>query len=148
MEIPRDWLSGVYLGKLKTAETGYESYFVFIVRDDRKADFLFQCSDTTWQAYNRWPAWRSLYDWKENKWHTSLGAEISFDRPYSLYYNKLARGPRAAHEWFRRIPALGASPQLLDGKRRLRRDLHFQSRHARDAKGLLRGQRVSLGRPR
>lgn len=92
LEIPRDWVSGVYLGKLKSADTGYESYFVFIVRDDRKADFLFQCSDTTWQAYNRWPAWRSLYDWKENKWHTSVGAEISFDRPYALYYNKLPAG--------------------------------------------------------
>ena len=92
LEIPRDWLSGVYLGKLKAAGSGYESYFVFIVRDDRQANFLFQCSDTTWQAYNRWPAWRSLYDWKDNKWHTSPGAEISFDRPYSLYYNKLPAG--------------------------------------------------------
>jgi len=91
-EIPRDWLSGVYLGKLQAADSGYESYFVFIVRDDRRADFLFQCSDTTWQAYNRWPAWRSLYDWKSNKWHTAVGAEISFDRPYSLYYNKLPAG--------------------------------------------------------
>jgi len=92
LQIPRDWLSGVYLGKLTSAENGYESYIVFIVRDDRRADFLFQCSDTTWQAYNRWPAWRSLYDWKDNKWHTSVGAEISFDRPYSLYYNKLPAG--------------------------------------------------------
>lgn len=89
LEIPRDWLSGVYLGKLTAEGSGYESYFVFIVRDDRRADFLFQCSDTTWQAYNRWPAWRSLYDWRDNKWHTDPGANISFDRPYSLYYNKL-----------------------------------------------------------
>ena len=92
LEIPRDWLSGVYIGKLKAAPSGYESYVIFIVRDSRPADFLFQCSDTTWQAYNRWPAWRSLYDWKENKWHTSVGADISFDRPYSLYYNKLPAG--------------------------------------------------------
>jgi hypothetical protein len=92
LEIPADWLSGVYLGKLTAADSGYESYFIFIVRDDRKADFLFQCSDTTWQAYNRWPAWRSLYDWQQNKWHTSPGADISFDRPYSLYYNKLPAG--------------------------------------------------------
>ena len=89
VDIPRDWLSGVYLAKLTAAPSGYESYAIFIVRDDRKADFLFQCSDTTWQSYNRWPAWRSLYDWKENKWHTSVGADVSFDRPYSLFYNKL-----------------------------------------------------------
>jgi hypothetical protein len=89
LDIPRDWRSGVYLAKLTAAQSGYESHAIFIVRDDRKADFLFQCSDTTWQSYNRWPAWRSLYDWKENKWHTSVGADVSFDRPYSLYYNKL-----------------------------------------------------------
>jgi hypothetical protein len=89
IDVPREWLSGVYLGKLKAAGTGYESYFVFVVRDDRKANYIFQCSDATWQAYNRWPAWRSLYDWKDNKWHTAPGADISFDRPYSLYYNKL-----------------------------------------------------------
>jgi hypothetical protein len=89
LKIPGDWLSGVYLGKLTSADSGYESYFVFILRDDRRADFLFQCSDTTWQAYNRWPAWRSLYDWRDNKWHTAPGADVSFDRPYSLYYNKL-----------------------------------------------------------
>ena len=87
--IPKDWVSGVYLGKLTAAGTGYETYFVFIVRDDRKADFLFQCSDMTWQAYNRWPAWRSLYDWKGNKWHVTVGADVGFDRPYSVYYNGL-----------------------------------------------------------
>lgn len=88
-KVPRDWVSGVYLAKLTAAESGYESYFIFIVRDDRRADFLFQCSDLTWQAYNRWPAWRSLYDWQGNKWHTKPGASVSFDRPYSLYYNGL-----------------------------------------------------------
>ena len=35
---------------------------IFVVRDDRKADFLFQVSDTTWNAYNRWPSQYSLYD--------------------------------------------------------------------------------------
>jgi hypothetical protein len=89
LPIPQDWLSGVYLGKLTAQTSGYQTYFIFIVRDDRPADFLFQCSDLTWQAYNRWPAWRSLYDFGENKWHTDVGNEISFDRPYSLYYNGL-----------------------------------------------------------
>jgi hypothetical protein len=87
--IPADWLSGVYLGKLRAAASGYEAYFIFIVRDDRRSDFLFQCSDTTWQAYNRWPAWRSLYDWQGNPWHTAPGPEVSFDRPYGIYYNNL-----------------------------------------------------------
>src|SRR5690606_7577192 len=48
--IPNDWLSGVYLGKLSCEAHRYQSYVIFIVRDDRQADLMFQCSDTTWQA--------------------------------------------------------------------------------------------------
>src|SRR3990170_1625142 len=59
--IPRDWPSGVYLGKLSATQHRYQSYVIFIVRDDRPADFLFQCSDNTWQAYNQWPDSYSLY---------------------------------------------------------------------------------------
>ena len=88
-KVPADWLSGVYLGKLTALKSGHEAYFVFIVRDERRADFLFQCSDLTWQAYNRWPAWRSLYDYEKNKWHTRIGNDVGFDRPYMPYYNGL-----------------------------------------------------------
>ena len=45
LEIPKDWLSGVYLGKLSTLpapggqyldlEMKSEAYVIFIVRDDR-----------------------------------------------------------------------------------------------------------------
>ncbi len=59
--IPRDWPSGVYLGKLTAERERLQSYVIFIVRDDRKCDFLFQCSDTTWCAYNGWPGRWSLY---------------------------------------------------------------------------------------
>jgi hypothetical protein len=59
LKIPQDWPSGVYLGKLQVATPKAEAYVIFIVRDERKADLLFQCSDITWQSYNRWPAWRS-----------------------------------------------------------------------------------------
>jgi hypothetical protein len=89
VEVPKDWVSGVYLGKLTAEGSGAESYVVFIVRDDRQADLLFQCSDFTWQSYNRWPAWRSLYDFGKNKWHTSKGNDVGFDRPYAVYYNGL-----------------------------------------------------------
>ncbi|MCS5604627.1 MAG: twin-arginine translocation signal domain-containing protein, partial [Alphaproteobacteria bacterium] len=39
-EIPKDWLSGVYLGKLTAEKTGIQSYVIFIVRDDRPCDLL------------------------------------------------------------------------------------------------------------
>jgi hypothetical protein len=89
IDIPKDWVSGVYLGKLTALDSQAESYVVFIVRDDRRADLLFQCSDLTWQSYNRWPAWRSLYDFGDNKWHTRAGNDVGFDRPYAIYYNGL-----------------------------------------------------------
>ena len=65
-EIPSDWLSGVYLGKLTAKRSGVQSYVIFIVRDDRPCDLLFQCSDLTWSAYNRWPADYSIYT--EHNW--------------------------------------------------------------------------------
>lgn len=87
--IPNDWLSGVYLGKLTTKKNNAQAYIVFIVKDDRQTDFLFQCSDLTWQAYNRWPQWHSMYDEGQKPWVNTNGARISFDRPYSLYLNGL-----------------------------------------------------------
>lgn len=85
LTIPEDWVSGVYLGRLTTIpdredEPYWQSYVVFIVRDDRPAEILFQCSDNTWQAYNRWPDNYSLYthpDGNQGPW-----ADVSFDRPY------------------------------------------------------------------
>lgn len=87
--IGRDWPSGVYVAKLTTVDRGLESYVIWVVRDDRRADLMFQVSDLTWQAYNRWPAWRSLYDWKTEPWRTTPGARVGFDRPYGFYYNLL-----------------------------------------------------------
>jgi hypothetical protein len=49
LTVPDDWTSGVYLGKLTAEREGSQSYVVFVVRDDRKADFLFQCSDKPWR---------------------------------------------------------------------------------------------------
>jgi hypothetical protein len=85
IEIPADWLSGVYLGKLTAVRGGEQSYVVFIVRDERAADFVFQCSDLTWQAYNRWPDRYSLYDDGIKFWAWGRAADVSFDRPYGKY---------------------------------------------------------------
>ena len=83
--IPADWTSGVYLGKLTAERERLQSYVVFVVRDDRKADFLFQVSDTTWNAYNRWPSQFSLYDDGKKVWYWGPNVQTSFDRPYGKY---------------------------------------------------------------
>ncbi|MCX6856739.1 MAG: twin-arginine translocation signal domain-containing protein [Verrucomicrobia bacterium] len=97
--IPDDWPSGVYLGRLTTlpevtlpehaenhtasADPYWQSYLIFIVTDDRPADILFQCSDNTWQAYNRWPVNESLYT--DPRAAHAPGVSVSFDRPYGSY---------------------------------------------------------------
>jgi len=85
LKIPADWVSGVYLGKLTEQREKLQSYVIFIVRDDRRADFLFQCSDTTWQAYNRWPSQFALYDDGKEHWYWGGNVQVSFNRPYGKY---------------------------------------------------------------
>jgi hypothetical protein len=95
IEIPKGWVSGVYLGKLSTLDTNGEAYVIFIVRDDRKADLMFQSSDLTWLSYNRWPNWRSLYDYEDQPWGASSrrpGYDVGFDRPYAIYWNGFPAG--------------------------------------------------------
>lgn len=89
LTIPEDWISGVYLGRLtclpedETKVAAWQSYVVFIVKDDRPADILFQCSDNTWQAYNAWPSNYSVYT--HPKGVQGPWADVSFDRPYGRY---------------------------------------------------------------
>lgn len=85
VRIPDDWPSGVYLGKLTAEREGLQSYVVFIVRDDRRADLVFQCSDNTWLAYNRWPSQFSLYDDGKDQWYWGGGVQVSYNRPYGKY---------------------------------------------------------------
>ncbi len=77
--IPADWLSGVYLAKLTGVPSGSQSYIMFVVRDERRADFVFQSTVTTYQAYNNWGG-KSLYGFNS----TGMPArKVSFDRPYA-----------------------------------------------------------------
>jgi hypothetical protein len=101
LQIPRDWLSGVYLGKLTALASGLQSYVIFIVRDDRPADFIFQCSDNTWQAYNRWPSQFALYDNGQHEWYWGGGVQVSFHRPYGKYC-QIVDAPLSlgSGEWF------------------------------------------------
>ncbi|MGI8782300.1 MAG: N,N-dimethylformamidase beta subunit family domain-containing protein [Acidobacteriota bacterium] len=87
IEIPRQWPSGVYLGKLTRDEPfGIQSYVIFVVKDNRKSEVLCQVSDLTWQAYNKWPGRDSLYDDGTTEvWYTGPNVRVSFDRPYAKY---------------------------------------------------------------
>ncbi len=99
--IPKEWTSGVFLAKLTAEKDGFESYATFIVRDDRACDFLVQCSDTTWHAYNRWPSQFSLYDDGKSQWHWGGGVDVSFDRPYGKYCQILDQPLSiCSGEWF------------------------------------------------
>jgi hypothetical protein len=88
LAIPDDWPSGVYLGRLTLVsespeQASWQSFVVFIVRDERPADILVQCSDNTWQCYNQWPDDYSVYTHPmgtQGPW-----ADVSFDRPYGMY---------------------------------------------------------------
>ena len=53
--VPSTAVSGVYVAKLHRADLDHASHITFVVRDDSShSDVVFQTSDTTWQAYNRY----------------------------------------------------------------------------------------------
>lgn len=101
IQIPDTWLSGVYLGKLTAHRSDIQSYLIFIVRDQRAADYIFQCSDLTWQAYNRWPKQCSLYDDGQKRWYYGPDIDVSFNRPYGKYC-QIVDAPLSlgSGEWF------------------------------------------------
>jgi hypothetical protein len=80
-EVPEDAVSGIYFAKLvrddKPPSDG--SHILFVVRDDGgDSDLLFQTSDTTWEAYNRYGG-NSLY---------AGGPGTNPDRAYKVSYNR------------------------------------------------------------
>jgi hypothetical protein len=90
------WLSGVYLVKLTGLTGGKQSYIMFVVReDDRRSDYLFQSSVTTYQAYNNWGG-RSLYGFNSVG---RLARKVSFNRPYLMSENPSAAFGMGAGEF-------------------------------------------------
>jgi len=92
IDVPREWISGVYLAKLSLVDDRWQSYVIFLVREDRSSELLFQCSDNTWQAYNRWPDNYSLYTNDGGPKVLIPGVDVSFDRPYAKY-NQVVDAP-------------------------------------------------------
>ena len=77
--VPATAVSGVYFAKVVRTDTGGASHILFVVRDDaRHSDLLFQTSDTTWQAYNRYGG-NSLY---------VGGPGVNPARAYKVSYNR------------------------------------------------------------
>ncbi len=75
-QVPSGAVSGIYFARLVRTDTGGDSHIYFVVRDDDGgSDLLFQTSDTTWQAYNRYGG-NSLY----------VGAPAG--RAYKVSYNR------------------------------------------------------------
>ena len=91
------WLSGVYVAKLTAEPTGYESYIMFVVRDDsRPSTYLVQSSVTTFQAYNNWGG-KSLYAFNSPGGQAS---KVSFDRPYAVSPIQVAASGAGAGDFF------------------------------------------------
>jgi Bacterial Ig domain len=90
--VPADAVSGIYFAHL-VREDGVsgESHIPFVVRDDEGgSDLLFQTSDTTWQAYNRYGG-NSLY---------VGGPGTGPGRAYKVSYNRpFTTREYAAEDW-------------------------------------------------
>ena len=106
LTIAPDWTSGIYLVKLTARASRREAYIIFVVRDDaRPADFLYQASVTTWQAYNYWGG-HSLYGYSSSQNHRAY--KVSFDRPFAPPLNPTAAGGTGAGEFFSNYAPPGA----------------------------------------
>jgi hypothetical protein len=84
LTVPTSWTSGIYLARL-TDQSGYQSYIIFVVRDDAShSQIVYESAVTTYQAYNFWPGdtnlGKSLYGFAP----AGEATKVSFDRPYGL----------------------------------------------------------------
>ena len=93
--VPADAVSGVYLAKLTRPDTGGASHIPFVVRDDaRQTEVLFQTSDTTWQAYNRYGGASFYTGSGTDLWESaSRACKLSYNRPF------LTRGDDAGRSY-------------------------------------------------
>ncbi len=81
--VPAAAVSGIYIARL-VGEAGVTgaSHVVFVVRNDGgSSDLLFQTSDTTWQAYNRYGG-VSLYD-GNGPGGGGRAYKVSYNRPFT-----------------------------------------------------------------
>jgi len=107
--IGAEWRSGVYLARLEESVGNYQSYVLFVVRDDNDdADVVFQLPVNTYQAYNFWGG-RSAYEWGSGDglpWGSTPGLPavmISYNRPYAASTNPAAAFGMGAGEFLTNV---------------------------------------------
>ncbi len=101
-QVPSDAVSGLYFAKLtRDDQSSGWSQVLFIVRDDDgESDLLFQTSDTTWEAYNRYGneglfSGNSLYVGGPGT-NPGRAYKVSYNRPLTTRGTTLEDAPFAA----------------------------------------------------
>ncbi|MFY1698280.1 MULTISPECIES: DUF4082 domain-containing protein [unclassified Solwaraspora] len=81
-DVPVDAVSGVYIARVIRSDTGGDSHIPFIVRDDTStSELVFQTSDTTWQAYNRYGG--ADFYWGAGGGPLPRAYKLSYNRPFA-----------------------------------------------------------------
>jgi hypothetical protein len=85
--VPSTAVSGIYFAHIsRTDGVEDDNHIVFVVRNDSShSDMLFQTSDETWQAYNRWGG-NSLYNGTSDI-AGNRAVAVSYNRPFSTREN-------------------------------------------------------------
>ncbi|MRK00840.1 DUF4082 domain-containing protein [Aeromicrobium sp. S22] len=86
-DVPSTAVSGVYIAKLRRADTGGVSHITFIVRDDSSTSAIVaQTSDPTWHAYNEYGG-ANFYSGGGN----GRAYKLSYNRPFATRQGVEAR---------------------------------------------------------
>ncbi|GAA1336907.1 hypothetical protein GCM10009660_18180 [Catellatospora bangladeshensis] len=81
-DVPADAVSGIYYARVTRHDNDLKNEIVFVVRDDTsKSKILFQTSDSTWVAYNRYGG-NSLY-FGDGPGQGGQAYKVSYNRPYT-----------------------------------------------------------------
>ncbi|HXK34636.1 MAG TPA: N,N-dimethylformamidase beta subunit family domain-containing protein [Dehalococcoidia bacterium] len=88
LKVPDDWVSGVYLIKLRDQATNTSSYAIFVLRDDASdAPALVQMATHTWQAHNNWGDANLFGSFGADRRYAGpqrRAYRVSYDRPYDM----------------------------------------------------------------
>ncbi|MDP9260098.1 MAG: hypothetical protein M3Q31_26580 [Actinomycetota bacterium] len=106
--IPRRWVSGFYLIRLRRTRGGAQSYASFVLRSRSPGAIVVSLATTTWQAYNTWGGlslYRDLRLPRRDQFdRTRVAHEVSSRRPYIQGYGAgdFFRYDRPLLEWLER----------------------------------------------